>query len=196
MIFDFAQIGPRDRHKLLTSTIIPRPIAWVSTRSADGVDNAAPFAFFNVFGENPPVLALGIHDGANGPSDTGNNIRATGEFVVNLVPRSALAQMDVTARGFAPEVDEFSEANLTKLDSVRIKPPRIGESPVAYECKLIHTVELGPSRWIAVGQVLIAHIADEAILDAGRFHIDSDKLDIVARIAGGRYAQLTEAFGP
>ena len=91
MIFDFAQIGPRDRHKLLTSTIIPRPIAWVSTRSADGVDNAAPFAFFNVFGEDPPVLALGIHDGANGPSDTGNNIRATGEFVVNLVPPAALA---------------------------------------------------------------------------------------------------------
>lgn len=196
MIFDFDTLAPRERHKILTSTIVPRPIAWVSTLSADGIANAAPFAFFNVFGEDPPVIALGIHDGANGESDTGRNIRETGEFVVNLVPRAALGQMDVTAKAFPPEVDEFVEASLTKLPSQRVKPPRIGESPASFECKLLHSLQLGPSRWIAVGQVLLAHIADAAVLDVERRHIDTRALDLVARVHGGQYVQWGAAFSP
>lgn len=196
MIFDFATIGARDRHKILTSTIVPRPIAWVSTISADGIADAAPFAFFNVFGEDPPVIALGIHDGVNGATDTGRNIRDTGEFVVNLVQRSALSQMDITAKSFPPDVDEFVEASLTKLPSERIKPPRIAESPAAFECRLLHALELGPSRWIAVGQVLIAHVEDAAVLDADRHHINTSALDLVARVQGGQYVQWDQAFSP
>jgi len=129
MIFDFDTLAPRDRHKILTSTIVPRPIAWVSTLSADGIANAAPFAFFNVFGEDPPVIALGIHDGTNGQSDTGRNIRDTGEFVVNLVPRNALAQMDVTARFFPPEVDEFVEATCASCPASASSHPASARAP-------------------------------------------------------------------
>jgi flavin reductase (DIM6/NTAB) family NADH-FMN oxidoreductase RutF len=122
MIFDFATLSLRDRHKLLTSTIVPRPIAWVSTLGLDGVANVAPFAFFNVFGEDPPASALGIHDGANGVSDTERNIRDTGEFVVNMVPPGALSQM-VTARAFPPKVDGFTEAGLQKVPASRSNHP-------------------------------------------------------------------------
>ncbi len=192
MIFDFAEIAPRDRHKLLTSTVVPRPIAWVSTLSAEGVANIAPFAFFNVFGDDPPTVALGIHDGSHGRTDTGVNIRTTREFVINLVPQRLLREVNVTALAFPPEIDEFDEAQLTKLASVTVRPPRIAESPVSLECVLAEAVQLGPTRWIAIGQVRLMHVADEAVRDASRFHIDTPKLDLVARVEAGGYARIGE----
>lgn len=101
-----------------------------------------------------------------------------------------------SASAFAPEIDEFVEAGLTKLASTRVKLPRIAESPAAFECRLLQAVELGPNRWIAIGQVLLGHIEDRAVLDAERLHIDTAALDLVARVQDGNYAQLGAAFGP
>ena len=126
MHFTFSELAPIERYKLLSSTITPRPIAWVSTRSPEGISNAAPFSFFNVFGEDPPVVGFSINDRSPGDrKDTGRNIRAAPEFVVNLVSEETLDQMNITAAEFTPDVDEFEAAGLTPVPSLSIGSPRI-----------------------------------------------------------------------
>ena len=195
MLFDFASLKPPDRYKLLTSTIVPRPIAWVVTQDLNGRVNAAPFSFFNAFGEDPPVVCIGIGGLADGGhKDSGANIRATGQFVVNLVSETLMRPMHVTAIDFPPEVDELAEAGLTVSPSARVRPPRIAESPVAFECERHSLVEFGNDRTLVVGQVLAAHIRDDAVLDARRCHIDGAKLNLVGRVYGaGGYVR---ASGP
>jgi len=196
MIFDFTSLPPLDQYKLLASTVVPRPIAWVVTMNPAGRLNAAPFSFFNVFGAGPPILCIGIGARNPGdPKDTGENIRATGEFVVNLVGQANAEAMNVTAIEFGPEVDELAEAGLTTLPSVKIRPPRIAESPVAMECRLHSVVEFGPDRAMVVGEVLAMHVRDDAVLDAARCHIDTPRLDLIGRMhGGGWYSTTTERF--
>lgn len=195
MLFDFAALPPPDRYKLLASTIVPRPIAWVVTRDAAGRVNAAPFSFFNVFGEEPPVICVGIGGLASGGrKDSGANIRATGEFVVCLVPETLMHAMHVTAIDFPPGVDELAEAGLTAAASTFVAPPRIAESPVAFECARHTVVEFGNDRTLVVGRVLAAHIADDAVIDPRRCYIDSERLGLVGRVHGpGGYVR---ASGP
>ncbi|MCW5695092.1 MAG: flavin reductase family protein [Bauldia sp.] len=192
MIFDLEQLDTWSRHKLLTATIVPRPIAWVSTLDADGVANIAPFGFFNAFGVDPPVIALGVHDSQSGRSDTGNNIRATGQFVVNLTPERLLREVEVTAVPFPPEVDEFVEAGLTKAPSLRVAPPRILESPVSYECELIESIQIGAARWLIVGKAVLVHIDDRAVIDPAACYIDTRALGLVARAHAGSYVRIGE----
>jgi flavin reductase (DIM6/NTAB) family NADH-FMN oxidoreductase RutF len=196
MLFDFAELSAQDRYKLLVSTVVPRPIAWVVTCDPQGLLNAAPYSFFNVFANEPPVVCIGIGGRAPGDAkDTGNNIRATGEFVVNLVSAETAAQMNVTAIDFPHDVDEIAEARLTTLASTRVRPPRIAESPVAMECELFTTMELNPERLLVFGRVVAMHIRDEAVLDAGRCYIDTPKLDLVGRMHGaGWYVRTTDRF--
>ena len=195
MIFDFAELAPLERYKLLSSTITPRPIAWVSTVGPDGVRNIAPFSFFNVFGEDPPVVGFSVNDRRLGDrKDTGNNVRATGEFVVNLVTEPLAAAMNVTAAEFRPEVDEFAEAGLTAAPSLRVTPPRILESPVSFECRLMQIVEFGPARSLVLGEVLLMHVADAVVADAARFYIDSDRLAALGRAEGNRYVRTGDRF--
>lgn len=195
MIFTFEDLAPLDRYKLLSATIVPRPIAWVSTVSADGAVNAAPFSFFNVFGEDPPVVGFSVNDRRPGDrKDTGINIRATGDFVVNLVTEELAQAMNVTAAEFRPEVDEFAEAGLTPVPSLRVRAPRIGESPVSFECRLMQTVELGPHRSLVLGEILVMHIADVRIRDAARFHVDTAGLHMLGRMQGNSYARTGDAF--
>src|ERR1700687_2858860 len=131
MLFDFAEIPARECYKLLVSTVTPRPIAWVVSQDAKGVLNAGAFSFFNVFSGDPPVVAIGIASHKPGrPKDTRVNIRETGQFVVNLVSEENAEQMNITAIEFDQGINELEQAGLTTLPSVRVKPPRIAESPV------------------------------------------------------------------
>lgn len=195
MRFDFSELKPLDRHKLLSSTITPRPIAWVTTIAPDGVRNAAPFSYFNVFGEDPPIVGFSVIDRAPGDhKDTGRNIRESGEFVVNLVSENLLDKMNITAAEFGPEVDEFSRANLASAPSVTIAAPRIADSPVSMECMLHSIVPLGVSRSLILGTVQMMHIADEMLSDAERFHVDTQRLRLVARAQGNTYVRSTDVF--
>ena len=196
MLFDFSMLAPEDRYKLLISTVVPRPIAWVVTQNLEGRHNAAPFSFFNVFSGDPPVLVIGIGGRAPGDiKDTGRNIRETGEFVVNLVSAAAAEQMNITAIEFSSEVDEIAEAKLTTLPSAKVKPPRLAESPVALECERLMIIELNVDRALVVGRVLAVHVRDDCVLDPARCYIDTPRLDLIGRMHGrGWYARTTDRF--
>lgn len=195
MLFDFATLPAPDRYKLLTSTVVPRPIAWVVSLSSQGRLNAAPYSFFNVFSDDPPLVCIGIGGVAPGqPKDTAANIRGTGEFVVNLVPAALMQAMHVTAIDFDPSVDELAEAGLTTLPSSKVTPPRIAESPVALECVTEQVVALGQARSLVMGRVVAMHVRDDAVLDRARCHIDTPGLDLVGRVHGG--GGYVRASGP
>jgi flavin reductase (DIM6/NTAB) family NADH-FMN oxidoreductase RutF len=195
MQYDFSELKPLDRHKLLSSTITPRPIAWVTTISDTGILNAAPFSYFNVFGEDPPVVGFSVIDRSpQDRKDTGHNIRASGEFVVNLVDEDHVVQMNVTAAEYGPEVDEFTAAGLTAVASVSVAPPRIGESPVSFECALHSIVPLGKARSLILGSVKVMHIKDEMLIDPDQFYVDTQRLHLVARAQGNFYIRSRDAF--
>ncbi|WP_207536952.1 flavin reductase family protein [Sabulicella rubraurantiaca] len=193
MFFDFEALPAADRYKLVVSTVVPRPVAWVVSQDEAGVLNAAPYSFFNALTDDPVVIAIGCGprpDGAR--KDTLGNIRATGEFVVNLVNEATVERMNITAIDFGPEVNELEEAGLTTTASSKVKPPRITESPVALECKTFQLITVG-HHTIVLGQVLAMHIADEAMLDVERKYVDTPKLGLVGRMHGrGWYARTTD----
>lgn len=195
MWFDFSEISGKDCYKLLVSTVTPRPIAWVVTQSAAGVHNVGAFSFFNAFSGEPAVVGFGAGSHKPGRSkDTAVNIRETGQFVVNLVSEDNAAQMNVTAIEFDYGVNELEQAGLTPIPSIRVKPPRIGESPVAMECELLQIVELGDTSLI-LGRVVAMHIHDDAVLDAAKFYVDTPKLKLIGRMHGrGWYARTTDLF--
>ena len=196
MLFDFATMSAQDRYKLLVSTIVPRPIAWVVTRDPDGVLNAAPYSFFNAFANEPPIVVIGIGGRAEGDlKDTGSNIRRTGQFVVNLVAEENAPAMNVTAIDFGPEVDELREAGLHTLPSTKVAPPRIAESPVAFECERLLAMELANDRSLVIGRVLAMHVRDDAVLDPARCYVDTPRLNLVGRMHGrGTYARTGDTF--
>ena len=186
MLFDFTELPAEARYKLLASTVVPRPIAWVVTQSANGAVNAAPFSFFNVLAGDPPTVGISIGSRARDvPKDTLANIRETGEFVVNMVSRDTAEAMNKTATEFPPGVDELAAAKLTRLPSVKVTPPRIAESPVAFECKLVQTLPLGPANTLVLGHVVAMHVRDDAVLDAMKYYIDTPGLDLIGRMHGG-----------
>ena len=196
MLFDLATLPDRDRYKLLVACVVPRPIAWVVTLSAEGGLNAAPYSFFNAMSSDPPVVAIGIGTRPSGDlKDTGANIRETHQFVVNLVNADNADAMNQTAYDHAPGVDEIERAGLTTVPSTHVRPPRIAESPVAMECEHVQTIDIGPDRAIVLGRVLAMHIADAAVLDPARCYIDTPKLDLIGRMHGaGWYARTTSLF--
>jgi len=195
MLFDFTAMSPQDTYKLLVSTVVPRPIAWVVTRSVEGRLNAAPFSFFNVLSGNPPIVSVGIGPRAGQPKDTAANIAATGEFTVNLVSHALAEAMNVTAIDFEGGEDEIAEARLTAAPSSRIAPPRIAESPVALECTRFQTISLESGQAIVLGRVVAMHIQDDCMLDAAKLYVDTPKLDLVGRMHGrGWYTRTTDRF--
>ena len=196
MLFDFDTISPQDRYKLLVSTVGPRPIAWVVTQDAQGVTNAAPFSFFNAISGDPPLVIIGIGGRKPGDAkDTGNNIRDTGQFVVNMVSDANAQAMNITAIDFPHGVDEIKEAGLTTVPSVKIKVPRIAESPVALECERFMNIDLGTDRTLVIGKVLAVHVQDDCVLNAERCYIDNEKLDLIGRLHGaGWYSRTRDRF--
>jgi len=196
MLFDFSAMKAENIYKLLISTVVPRPIAWVTTRDLDGSLNAAPFSFFNAVSGDPPVVCFGIGGRAPGDAkDTGGNIRRTGEFVVNLVSHELAQHMNVTAIEFGKEVNELAQAGLTTAPSHRVKPPRIAEAPVSMECERLVIVDIGVDRAVILGRVVAMHINDDCILDPVRCHVDTPRLDLIGRMhGGGWYARTTDRF--
>ncbi len=190
--FDFATLATQDRYKLLSFTIVPRPIAWVSTLDAEGHRNLAPFSFFNVVATDPALVVLGMTARPRG-KDTVRNIRAGGEFVVNLVPHALMHPMNVSAIEFPPEIDEISTAGLETVASSIVRPPRLAGSPVAYECRTWKMFDLPSGQCVVMGEVLIAHIAAKAVIDVARCHIDTGALDLVGRM-DNRYIRAGEVF--
>lgn len=147
-------------YRFLTSVVVPRPIAWVSTRSAEGVDNLAPHSFFTVACVQPPILQFT----SVGRKDSLRNAEATGEFVINLAPEPLFEQINATGTDFPPDISEFDAVGLTREPSVKVAPPRVAESPVALECRLHSTVELGDST-VVFGQVVHASVDDSVLVD-------------------------------
>ena len=196
MQYDTRAQAPGFTYKLITATVTPRPIAWVSTLSADGVGNAAPFSFFNAMGSDPPTVVLGLmRDPVRGLKDTCQNILDTGEFVVNLVNVAMAAAMNETCVNAPAGVDEMALAGLETEPSQRVKPPRIKGAPVQFECSLLSAVVTGPNQTIAIGRIEIIHIGDAYLIDAERGHVDNAKLDLIARLHGsGWYQKGGERF--
>lgn len=194
MLFDVDRLDDSHIYKLMTATVIPRPIAWVVSRGAAGRLNAAPFSFFNVMSGAPPVVCIGVGVRDGMPKDTARNAIETGEFVVNLVPRSLVEAMNLTAADFAADVDELALAGLRTEPSARIGVPRIAGSPVAFECTLMQHLDLGRSRMLLVGSVVAVQIEDRFVKDADRCHVDALAMDLVARMHGPWYCMPGAPF--
>jgi flavin reductase (DIM6/NTAB) family NADH-FMN oxidoreductase RutF len=195
MRFDLDALDTSVAYKLLAATVMPRPIAWVTTQDDEGRVNAAPYSFFNAMGANPPTVALGLlSDPARGFKDTAGNIMATGQFVVNLVPFALVEAMNVTAVDAPRGVDELKLAGLTTALSEHVTPPRIAESPVAFECVNLSTLVTGPHQSVVIGRVLAVHIDDAFVKDAARGWVDTPALDLVARSYGAEYIRSRDRF--
>jgi len=193
--FDFEKLNAMEKYKLLTATVVPRPIAWVVSRNLKGRLNCAPFSFFNAFSGDPPVVCIGVGGRDGNPKDTASNIHRTGEFVVNLVPEHLVKTMNITAIDFGPEVNELNEAELETVPSTKIKVPRIAASPVAFECQRMVGLEIGAGRSIVVGRVLSMYVADDAVLDESKCYVDTPKLHLVGRMHGaGWYSRTDDQF--
>lgn len=191
--FDFTALTPRERYKILIGTVVPRPIALVTTRDEAGGANAAPFSFFNCLSADPAIVALGVEVKADGsPKDTGRNVRRSGVFTVNIVSDAIVEAMNVCAVPFAPGVDELVAAGLTAQPGQAIDCPRIGEAPAALECRLHSFLDIGSSREIILGEVVYAHIRADAVDE--RLHIDPARIDAVGRMGGHGYASTRDYF--
>jgi flavin reductase (DIM6/NTAB) family NADH-FMN oxidoreductase RutF len=196
MHFDLAKIAETDAYKLLVSTVVPRPIALATTVDAAGRVNAAPFSFFNAVSSRPPVVVLGINGTGprGGYKDTENNIRDTGEFVVNLVDEALAERMNICAVDFPSEMGEVDMAGLSAIPAVEVKPPRIAEAPVSFECKRIAGLSLSADSTLEVGRVIHIHIRDD-LVDPEKFYVQTDKMRLVGRMHGrGWYARTSDLF--
>ena len=196
MEFDFDLLSPGDRTKLLLSTVVPRPIAWVTTMADDGATNAAPYSFFNVMGYDPPIVVVGVQSHHEKRfKDTGQNILTSAEFVVNLVSETTAVAMNITSIDAPPGIDELVLAGLTTAPSAKIKPPRIAESPVAFECRMHTSLTTSPNQAIVVGLVVHAHIHDAYVLDRAHCYIDTPRIGLVGRMHGsGWYTRTSDQF--
>ena len=195
MIFDFDQLPGNARDKLLHSTVVPRPIAWVTSMDEAGVLNMAPFSFFNVFSASPPIVGFCVQPTASGMKDTARNILETKQFVVPRVSYGIREAMNITAAEFPAGIDEVRAAGLTTVASLKVKPPRIAESPVAMECELHQDVHIAPDRVLVLGRVVAMHIEDEMMEDPERYYVDTPKLDLIGRMHGrGWYARTNSLF--
>lgn len=192
--FDFAELSARERYKLLIGTVIPRPIAFITTLSRDGRRNAGPFSFFNVLTHDPAIVAIGIENYEDGRmKDTARNIRETEEFTVHIVDDALAAQMEICAIKFGPDVDELAEAGLETVPGEAVRSPRIVSAPAALECRRHMTIEVGKAREIVLGQVLGIHIRAD-IVDPTRLHVDQIKMDAIGRLGGHGYARTRDQF--
>jgi len=192
--FNFAELQPSQRYKLLCGLVVPRPIALVTSISREGVVNAAPFSFFNVFSENPALVVLGLQHNEDGsPKDTTRNIHLSGEFVVNLVDEALAEAMNLTATDFPPGEGEPMALGMPTLPSALIKPPRLAQAPAAFECRRSVGLAFGPQRELLIGEVLGAHVR-EGIVEAATLNVDFSALAPVGRLCGSAYARQRDRF--
>ena len=197
MIIDPTKQSFKDNHKLMIGSIVPRPIAFVSTKSADGILNLAPFSYFNGVCSNPPTIMFAParrgYDGLT--KDTLNNIQDTNEFVVNIVSEDFVKPMVACATDYEKDVNEFEVSNLTPVDSLKVAPPLVKESKVSFECQLNTIVEIGKAEpgagFVVIGTIVMFHVDDKVYKD-GR--IDLKELNPVGRLAGNSYTRVFDNF--
>jgi flavin reductase (DIM6/NTAB) family NADH-FMN oxidoreductase RutF len=183
------EVGPsdwtqREFYLLISALVVPRPIGWISTISASGVSNLAPYSFFNLLGSDPPYAGFG----STGAKDSVTNLRDVPEFVVNIVSVPLLEKMNLTATDFPSKEDEFRWAALTAEPSAMVRPHRVAEAKAHLECELVHVISERNTH-IALGRVIHAHV-DQSVWRSGR--VDPRLLDPVGRLAGSAYATLGE----
>lgn len=192
--FDFTTLSARERYKLMIGSIVPRPIALVTTVDEAGRVNAAPFSFFNCLSADPPILALGVE---NNPDmsfkDTGHNIRMTEVFTVNIVSHAMAEAMHVCGAKYPRGVDELKEAGLTAISGTKIAAPYIAEAPAAFECKRYLSLELGKSRQIIMGEIVFAHYR-KGVVDPDNLHVDPAAVDAIARLGGDICSTTRDRF--
>jgi flavin reductase (DIM6/NTAB) family NADH-FMN oxidoreductase RutF len=183
-------------YQALVGAVTPRPIAWVSTLSPAGVVNLAPFSFFNAFGANPPIVVFSPtlrRDGSK--KDTLLNLESLPEFVIHAATGSLAEKVNLTSKEIPADESEASLANLTLMPSVKVRPPRVAESPVAMECRVRQIIPCGTGPIAAnlvIGEVLMMHIADDVLDENGR--IDPRKLQTVARLGGDFWCRTSDLF--
>ncbi|WP_336363407.1 flavin reductase family protein [Halalkalicoccus salilacus] len=175
-------------YRLLAGSVVPRPIAWVSSRSPEGRDNLAPYSFFNVVAVDPPVVMFAPVGTDEDLKDTPRNVLDTEEFVINVVTMELAEAMNETSA--TVEESEFEHAGLERAESVRVTPPRVADAAVAFECELYDFVEIGGSSMV-LGRVVYAHVADEVTTEG---KVDVTKLDAVGRLSGSYYASTRDRF--
>ncbi len=196
LAFDPANHSTNDIYKLMIGSIVPRPIALVSTVDENNVRNLAPFSYFTACSANPPVVVFCpmLRPVPPMAKDTLRNVIATREFVVNIVSEEFVGGMNATAAQVGPEVDEFELSGLTPIASELVKPPRVAESHVHMECRLrqvVHVSDQPGGGSLVLGEVLRFHVREDFIEN---FRIDPDKLHAVGRMAGSTYARTTDRF--
>ena len=202
MYANVPQLSYRELYNILLSSVFPRPIAWVSTISASGQPNLAPFSFFNCVSVDPPLLAFapGMRarkdrnsiDGE--PKDTLRNVRDTKEFVISVVTYELREPMNITSGEYDRTVNEFELAKVTPQPSHRVRPPRVGESPVSFECTLFQIIDFSTaptSSSLVIGEIVAIHL-DDAYLKDGRFECQS--LDLIGRMGGMLYSRTRDRF--
>ncbi|MFM1856911.1 MAG: hypothetical protein RLZ83_2220 [Pseudomonadota bacterium] len=194
MEFDFSGLPPATCYKLLVAAVVPRPIALVSTVGADGVVNAAPFSFFNLIGDDPPMVILSVENRPEGPpKDTRRHIDENGEFVVNLVDEPMAERMHACSQDFPPDVSEPAEVGFTLEPSRVVQPPRIAEAPFSLECRLLQRVEINPRRLLAIGQVLWLRARD-GLVDPQNLRVDTSSYHPVGRLYADLYIRTRDTF--
>ena len=183
-------------YKLLTGSVIPRPIGWISTVDTNGINNLAPFSYFNAVGEDPPHVMFSTTRGNNTNKDTLNNVLANGQFVVNMVTEELAEKMNTTAQTVPSDVDEFQLADVTPIPSTLIKPMRVKESLVTFECEMVHHYFLENHKnggaCIVIGRIVMMHFDDSILLDNYKINLETYKP--IARLAGSNYTKLGELF--
>ncbi len=194
MDIDFLALEPKTRYKMLAALVIPRPIAFISTRSENGVANCAPFSFFNVMSQDPPLVVVNIgtrDDG--GIKDTARNILRSGEFVVNLVDEATANGMHIASGEFAEDESEFERAGFTPVESLVVKHPRIAEAPAAFECRLWKRIELPRAREILFGEILHLH-AREGLIDPQTYRVNDGAYQPIGRLYANGYCTTRQRF--
>lgn len=193
--FDLTALPNAARYKLLTATVVPRPIAWVCTLGADGVPNLAPYSFFGLMGSDPPIVTFAPGDRADGtPKDTALNIAPGGEFSVNLVSAALAQVMSDSATDFPHGMAEVTQLGIELEPGVRIAVPRVRASPATLECVEVQTVQLGNTR-IILGKVIGLSLRADAVLNEDKHYVDTAALDLIGRMGGrGGYTRTRDGF--
>jgi flavin reductase (DIM6/NTAB) family NADH-FMN oxidoreductase RutF len=181
-------------YKLLIGCVVPRPIAWVSSLSEDGIPNLAPFSFFMAVCNDPPTVAFSSGRRAGNKKDTVRNIEYTQDFVVNLVDDALAEQMNLTAGEYPPEVDELAVTGLTAASSVKVKAPRVAEAPINLECRVVQILPVGHGpHTLVLGEIVQFHIRDD-LYNPTTGRIDMYNLRPVGRLAGELYTHVHDIF--
>ena len=196
MEFNPDTLDAKTIYKLITGSIIPRPIGWISTIDSNGINNLAPFSYFNAVGEDPPHIMFSTVRGNNTNKDTLNNILNNNQFVVNMVTEDLVEAMNTTATAFPYDVDEFEVVHITPITSSKIKPMRVKESPISFECEMVHHYFLEDHKnggaCVIIGRIVMMHFEENVLLENHK--INRDHYKPVARLEGANYCKLGEVF--